>query len=242
MGERRLDRLTVEDVLPDRVLSGCRGTSRRRRPSAHSARRSSRYRSASSSSAFCVHATARPASGLNSATSTAPMTTRSWFPTRLMSSPVAHQAAALVWPRRHTPTSRRSTRSRPASRFTTSSSTASRACRFAWMSEMTAARRCASRRSLLIGAVVLAAAVCWVVGAVLLWRTEVPRPLAARAGPRATTSRRPRLDETADYERFLYVDSGGVGRRRRSSRCAVLTKRAPRWAGSSESAGSAAAS
>ena len=98
------------------------------------------------------------------------------------------------------------------------------------MSEMTATRM-RSRHSLVIGAAVLAAAIAWVAGVVLLWRTEVPSGLSLPELDPRDYFTAAELDETADYERFLYVN-WALSIVATLAALAVLSVRAPRWAGS----------
>ena len=77
----------------------------------------------------------------------------------------------------------------------------------------------------------LAAAACWVVAAVLLWRTEVPSSLSLPDLDPRDYFTAAELDETADYERFLYVN-WALSIVATLVALAVLAVRAPRWAGS----------
>src|SRR5437764_13249223 len=86
----------------------------------------------------------------------------------------------------------------------TASRTAVSACRFAWMSEMTATR-IRSRHSLALAAVLLAAAAVWAVAVALLWQTEIPSALQLpKVDPhRFFTSAE--LTRYWRYERFYYA-------------------------------------
>ena len=77
----------------------------------------------------------------------------------------------------------------------------------------------------------LAAAIAWVAGVVLLWRTEVPSGLSLPELDPRDYFTAAELGETADYERFLYLN-WALSIVATLAALGVLSVRAPRWAGS----------